>query len=106
MIFIHLMSILPTEEIVKTYRVEGSVWGTQRTLIVYISETLRQGQERGLRQWMKKRTKALDQMRQELQNPKAKPREMCFVLSKIRFTTRFDRNIIGPIRKFVCIFIV
>lgn len=84
-------TILPTEEIVKTYRVEGSVWGTQRTLIVYISETLRQGQERGLRQWMKKRTKALDQMIQELQNPKAKPRDMSKLKTKIDALLKIEK---------------
>ncbi len=68
-------TVLPSEEVIKTYRVEREVWGAKRILVVYISETLRQGQARGLQQWIEKRTKALDQLSQELENPQAKPRD-------------------------------
>jgi len=68
-------TVLPSDEVIKTYRVERDVWGAKRILVVYISETLRQGQARGLKQWLEKRTKALDQLSQELENPQAKPRD-------------------------------
>ena len=68
-------TLLPTGEVLKTYRDKRDVWGSQRTLVVYISETLRAGQKRGLLQWIEKRTKALDQLSQELENPQAKPRD-------------------------------
>ena len=76
-------TILPTGEVIETYRVEHSVWGAQRTLIIFISETLRQGQTRGLWQWINKRTKALDELRQELENPKAKLRQQAKLKTKI-----------------------
>lgn len=68
-------TLLPTGEVIETYRVKRDVWGSQRTLVVYISETLRAGQKRGLLQWIEKRTKALDQLSQDLENPQAKPRD-------------------------------
>lgn len=68
-------TVLPSGEVIKTYRVERDVWGAKRILVVYLSETLRQGQARGLQQWLEKRTKALDQLSQELENPQAKPRD-------------------------------
>jgi len=59
-------TVLPSGEVIKTYRVEREVWGAKRILVVYISETLRQGQARGLEQWLNKRTKVFDQLSQEL----------------------------------------
>lgn len=74
---------LPTGEAIKTYRVKRDVWGSQRTVVVYISETLRTGQKRGLLQWIEKRKKALDKLSQELENPQAKPRDPDDLKAKI-----------------------
>lgn len=74
---------LPTGEVVKTYRVERDVWGAERTLIVYISEQLRQGQTRGLLQWLKKRTQALDELAEALEKPDARPRDQDELKGKV-----------------------
>jgi transposase len=76
-------TLLPTGEAIKTYRVKREVWGSERTLVVYISETLRAGQKRGLLQWIEKRKKVLDQLSQELENPQAKPRDLDDLKAKI-----------------------
>jgi len=76
-------TLLPTGEEILTYRVKREVWGSERTLVVYISETLRTGQKRGLLQWIEKRKKALDQLSQELENPQAKPRDPDDLKTKI-----------------------
>jgi transposase len=74
---------LPTGEVIKTYRVERDVWGAERVLVVYISERLRQGQTRGLLQWLKKRKQALDELSQELEKPNARPRDPDKLKAKI-----------------------
>lgn len=74
---------LPTGEVIQTYRVKREVWGSQRTLVVYISERLQEGQKRGLLQWIEKKKKALNQLSQELENPQAKPRDLEDLKAKI-----------------------
>jgi transposase len=53
---------LDGEQSVQAYRVRREVWGTQRTLVVVLSESLRAGQIRGLQQHMASAKRWLDQL--------------------------------------------
>lgn len=56
------------------YRTRKHVWGKDRTLIVYVSERLRQGQTRGLHQALDKKQQQLRELRDKLNNPRARKR--------------------------------
>jgi transposase len=51
-----------------------SIWGAERTVVLFISEQLRAGQRRGLRQHLRKRLAALEEWKQQLSNPRSGPR--------------------------------
>jgi len=52
-------------------RLEREVWGKRRTLVLLISESLRQGQLRGLRQHLNKAIRALERWQEQLQKPRS-----------------------------------
>lgn len=54
-------------------RFTREIWGANRTVILFISEQLREGQIRGLNQHLNKRLRALNEWQQQLGNPKARP---------------------------------
>lgn len=56
------------------YRCRKTIWGKKRTVVLVISPTLRDGQNRGLDQHLKKRLHALEQWKQLLQKPGGGPR--------------------------------
>lgn len=58
----------------RIYRCRRMLWGAERTLVLYISPTLRRGQMRGLHQQLTKRLDALDQWQQTLVKPGSGPR--------------------------------
>ena len=55
-------------------RCRRTLWGADRTLVLYISERLRRGQRRGLHQQLTQRLDALDQWQQTLAKPGSGPR--------------------------------
>jgi len=55
-------------------RLEREIWGKQRTVLLFISEQLRQGQIRGLMQHVKKATRALERWKTQLAKPRSGPR--------------------------------
>jgi transposase len=55
-------------------RLEREVWGKRRTVLLFISEQLRQGQIRGLMQHVKKATRALQRWKTQLDKPRSGPR--------------------------------
>jgi transposase len=55
-------------------RLEREIWGKPRTVLLFISETLRQGQIRGLIQHLKKATQALERWKTQLAKPRSGPR--------------------------------
>ncbi len=55
-------------------RLEREIWGKQRTVLLFISEKLRQGQIRGLMQHMKKAIRALERWKTQLAKPRSGPR--------------------------------
>jgi len=56
------------------YRDKRTIWGEERTVVVFISEKLKAGQLRGIYQALKKRKLALGKIQQSLANPRAKKR--------------------------------
>lgn len=55
-------------------RLEREIWGQPRTVLLFISEKLRQGQIRGLMQHMKKAIGALEHWKTQLAKPRSGPR--------------------------------
>ncbi|MGA8343483.1 MAG: IS1634 family transposase [Candidatus Sulfotelmatobacter sp.] len=55
-------------------RLEREIWGRQRTVLLFISEPLRQGQIRGLMQHVKKAIRALERWKRQLAKPRSGPR--------------------------------
>jgi len=55
-------------------RLERTIWGQQRTVLLFISEQLRQGQIRGLEQHLSKRIERLEQWKEQLAKPRSGPR--------------------------------
>lgn len=56
------------------YRCRRSLWGAERTLVLFISPQLRRGQMRGLHQQLTKRLDALEQWQHTLAKPGSGPR--------------------------------
>jgi len=59
---------------VPALRLAHEVWGAERTVVLFISEQLRDGQIRGLEQHLTKRLKALAQWKEQLAKPRSGPR--------------------------------
>lgn len=60
---------------ISCYRTQKLVWGKERTLIVYVSERLREGQIRGLHQALEKKQQQLQELRDKLNNPRGRKRK-------------------------------
>jgi len=65
------------------YRDKKTIWGQERTVIVYISEQLRAGQLRGIYQSLDKKKAKLDELAGSLENPRSKKREYDKLVAKI-----------------------
>ncbi|MEE8059673.1 MAG: IS1634 family transposase [Pseudomonadales bacterium] len=59
----------------QVYREVRDIWGEQRTVIVYISETLKAGQLRGLYRSLEKAEKNLKELQATLHHPQVKKRD-------------------------------
>jgi len=57
-------------------RLTRTIWGKERTVLLFISEQLRSGQIRGLTQHMNKRIKKLDEWKEQLEKPRSGPRSV------------------------------
>ncbi len=55
-------------------RLTKTIWGAERTVVLFVSERLRAGQVRGLEQHLGKRLKALAQWKEQLAKPHSGPR--------------------------------
>jgi transposase len=65
------------------YRCRQTLWGAERTLVLYISPTLRRGQSRSLHQQLTKRLETLQQWQQTLAKPHSGPRSTASVQKRI-----------------------
>lgn len=61
-------------ESMPVYRLERTIWDQPRTVVLFISEQLRQGQLRGLRQQLTKAIDRLEQWKIQLAKPRSGPR--------------------------------
>jgi len=61
--------------LIQTFRDKRKIWGSERTVIVFISEQLKSGQIRGVYQALVKKEKRLKEIQDQLRNPKAKKRD-------------------------------
>jgi len=72
-------SLQPVEvrpgEMVQAWRSRREIWGAERTVVVFVSELLREGQIRGLHQHLDKRMKRLSELSGALANPRARRRK-------------------------------
>lgn len=59
---------------IPAYRLDKEIWGTKRTVVMFISDKLQQGQIRGLDQHLTKALTALEAWRAKLASPRAGPR--------------------------------
>ena len=59
---------------VPVHRLRRRIWGSERTVVLLISEQLRAGQIRGLQQHLRQRLKALAEWREQLSKPRSGPR--------------------------------
>jgi transposase len=57
------------------YRDKRTIWGEERSVVVFISEKLKAGQLRGVYQALKKRKLTLGKIQRSLANPRAKKRD-------------------------------
>ena len=53
------------------HRVQAQVWGAERTVIVFVSDELKQGQARGIHSMLAKKEKQLTKLQNKLKEPKA-----------------------------------
>lgn len=65
------------------YRDKRTIWGEERTVVVYISEKLKSGQLRGIYQALQKKKMALGKLQRSLANPRTKKREKEELVKKI-----------------------
>jgi transposase len=58
----------------EVYREKTEIWGEERTVLVFVSEKLKEGQLRGVYQSLRKKEKCLKELQKRLLNPRAKKR--------------------------------
>jgi transposase len=68
----------------RVYRCRRTLWGAERTLVLFISPTLQRGQRRGLQQHLNKRLDALKQWQQTLSKPRSGPRNAANARKRIQ----------------------
>ncbi len=62
-------------QVLPCYRTSCEVWGKDRTVVLYFSEKLRQGQVRGLIQSLEKKYMLLRDLKYKLNNPRARKKQ-------------------------------
>lgn len=71
------------EKDIMVYRDKKEIWGEERTVIVFVSDTLKAGQLRGIYQLLEKKEKELEKLQLTLANPKTKHKNKDKLKSKI-----------------------
>lgn len=59
-------------EEIPVYRVKKEVWGQERTCVVTVSQQLKDGQIQGIHQHLEKKYKALGELKNQIESPKAR----------------------------------
>ncbi|MBR9690766.1 IS1634 family transposase, partial [Candidatus Woesearchaeota archaeon] len=63
-----IMKIMDEE--IPVYRIKKTIWGSERTCVITVSTQLKEGQIRGIHQHLEKKYKQLEELKQQLENPK------------------------------------
>jgi transposase len=79
------------EQEILCYRTRKEVWGKERTIVIYISEKLRQGQIQGLSQAMEKKCELLQEFKRKLNAPRTRKKKKEDVESKIQTILRGEK---------------
>ncbi len=74
------------------YRIQKNVWSKERTLVLYLSEKLRKGQIRGLTQALEKKYKLLHELKEKLNNPRARKKQKETVQNKVKTILKGERG--------------
>lgn len=61
---------------IKCYRTKKEIWGKERTVVIYISDELKGGQIRGLKQSKQKKLEELEKLKKKLKAPRARKRNI------------------------------
>lgn len=69
---------------IKCYRTKKRIWGKQRTVVIYMSEKLRQGQVCGLKQVIAKRVKAMEEIKEKLKSARCKIKTREEIIAKVK----------------------
>jgi transposase len=64
-------------------RLTRQVWGAERTLVLFVSEQLREGQIRGLGQHLEQRLKELAEWKEQLARPRSGPRSKASAAKRV-----------------------
>jgi transposase len=81
------------EKKIRCYRTKKLIWGKERTVVLYLSEILKEGQIRGLEQELGKKYQQLQKLKDELNSPKAKPRDLDVLKRKIKNILLGERGV-------------
>lgn len=73
------------------YRTKKKVWGKERTIVITLSEKLRQGQLRGLNQALVKKQEQLQELKNKLNSPRAKKRTLKEIEDKVKNIVKGER---------------
>ena len=76
-------SVSVGDKTLSLYRDKRTIWGEERTVVVFISEKLKAGQLRGIYQALNKKKSALGELQRSLVNPRAKKRTREELVEKI-----------------------
>ena len=68
---------------VRGLRLTRTIWGASRTVLLFVSEQLRQGQIRGLQQHLRKRIEQLEAWKVQLAKPRSGPRTKAAAAKKV-----------------------
>lgn len=66
------------------HRTRREVWGADRTVLLFISEELREAQKRGLDQQLAKRIQELEAWRQRLGKPRSGPKDVAKAVARLQ----------------------
>lgn len=76
--------LIEDEHTLMVNRNKTIIWGEERTVIVFVSDILKEGQMRGIHQYIRKRAKELQDLCDSLRNPKGKERNKEDLEDKIK----------------------
>ncbi len=90
--FSHYRPVIVGDNELLCYRTRKQIWGKERTVVIYLSEKLRQGQLSGLEKALKKKNEQLQELKQKLNAPRARKKKHEDVETKIKAILKGERG--------------